>query len=312
MRNVRSLRDLRAPAAMALAVVAVVCSPLAVATPFVFNTGDPNGLMATASRPATAGRVEIESADDFLISSQTSLTSATFTGLLTGGVTVSSIGEVRVEIYRVFPTDSDVNRTSGPPTFSTTEVPTRVNSPSDVEFVDRDTVSSNLSFSTSVLSNSFTVLNSVQSGINPKPNQTTGGDGAVTGQEVRFSVTFLTPIDLAPDHYFFVPQVQITSPDGQFLWLSGQRPLGGSGTTPFLPDLQSWIRNDALAPDWLRIGTDIVGPLPNGGAAPTINASFSLNGQIADVVPEPGTLLLLASGMMIGVWRRRAVWGTRH
>jgi len=37
-------------------------------------------------------------------------------------------------------------------------------------------------------------------------------------------------------------------------------------------DLQSWIRNDALAPDWLRIGADIVG-------AGAFNASFSLSGE---------------------------------
>jgi hypothetical protein len=41
-----------------------------------------------------------------------------------------------VEIYRVFPKDSDVGRTSGPPTFSTPQVPTRANPPSDVELVD--------------------------------------------------------------------------------------------------------------------------------------------------------------------------------
>jgi hypothetical protein len=39
-----------------------------------------------------------------------------------------------------------------------------------------------------------------------------------------------------------------------------------------LPDLQSWIRNDALAPDWLRIGTDITGQGP-------FNAAFSLSGE---------------------------------
>jgi hypothetical protein len=37
-------------------------------------------------------------------------------------------------------------------------------------------------------------------------------------------------------------------------------------------DLQSWIRNDELAPDWLRIGADIVG-------AGAFNASFSLSGE---------------------------------
>jgi hypothetical protein len=51
-----------------------------------------------------------------------------------------------VEIYHVFPADSNVGRTSGPPAFSTPNVPTRVNSPSDVEFVSRDLASGSLSF----------------------------------------------------------------------------------------------------------------------------------------------------------------------
>ena len=66
------------------------------------------------------------SADDFALTHATSITSATFTGLLSGGATVGDIGEVVVEIYRVFPKDSDTVRTPN--------VPTRVNSPSDVAF----------------------------------------------------------------------------------------------------------------------------------------------------------------------------------
>src|SRR5204863_7171188 len=98
--------------------------------------------------------------------------------------------------------------TSGAPTFSTPNVPTRVNSPSDVELVGRSTTAANLSFSTATLVNSFTATNSVRpGGIHPSPNQTTGGDGSVTGQEVLFSVAFTTPLDLPADHYFFVPQV---------------------------------------------------------------------------------------------------------
>jgi PEP-CTERM motif len=61
-------------------------------------------------------------------------------------------------------------------------------------------------------------------------------------------------------------------------------------------DLQAWIRNEDLAPDWLRAGTDIVG----GTDAPKFNASFSLNG---DTVPEPASLTLLASGLLVGGWR---------
>ncbi len=104
------------------------------AGPFSFSTGNPDGLMATASRPGTAGKFEIEAADDFVLT-RPSITSATFTGLLTGNATV---GQVRVEIYRVFPADSNAGRTDGPPTFGTPQVPTRVNSPSDVAFADRD------------------------------------------------------------------------------------------------------------------------------------------------------------------------------
>ena len=75
---------------------------------------------------ATARKFEIETGDDFALTSQTSITGATFTGLLTGGST-PTIGQIVVEIYRVFPNDSNVGRTSGVPVFSTAQVPTRVN-----------------------------------------------------------------------------------------------------------------------------------------------------------------------------------------
>ena len=176
---------------------------------FSFSTNNPDGRMATASRPGpgpgSGANQETESADDFILSIQTFTTSATFTGLLPSGVSLGDVSQVRVEIYRVFPKDSDVDRTSGPPTFSTEQVPTRVNSPSDVEFFDRDSASGNLTFTTTLLAASFTAANSVDTGIHPKPNQTTLGDGPVTGEEVQFNVTFTTPFDLPADHYFFVP-----------------------------------------------------------------------------------------------------------
>ena len=262
------------------------------ADPFFFSTGTVNNLMATASRPESAGKFEIEAADDFVLSgSQTRLTSATFTGLLTGAS--PTIGEVRVEIYRVFPNDSNVGRTSGPPTFSTTQVPTRVNSPSDVALDDRDsTVGGGLSFTTAVLSGTFTALNSIQpGGIHPSPNQTTMGNGPVTGQEVQFNITFTDPFDLPADHYFFIPQVQVGG--GEFLWLTGSRPIVPPGT-PFAPDLQSWTRDAMLDPDWLRVGTDIVG-------TGTFNGAFTLTGA----VPEPGSLLLLVGAGIAALWSRR-------
>jgi len=207
----------------------------------LFQHGNPDGKIATATRPESTGKFEIESADDFAITGSTKITSATFTGLLTGGATTANIGEVRAEIYRVFPADSNVGRTSGPPTFSTSQVPTRVNSPSDVEFDDRDTASSNLTFTTKDLG-AFSALNSVQpGGIHPMPGQTTGGNGPVSGEEVEFDVNFTSPFSLGPDHYFFVPQVEITTANGEFLWLSAPRPIVPPGT-PFpagFTDLQS-------------------------------------------------------------------------
>ena len=257
--------------------------PAAADTTF-FSTGDPDGKIATASRPESAGKFEIESADDFILAHSTSVTDATFTGLLTGGATTADIGEVRVEIYRVFPNDLDVSRTSGPPTFSTSQVPTRVNSPSDVALDTRDSTSG-LTFSTADLG-SFVALNSVQpGGIHPTPGQTTGGNGAVTGEEVEFGITFTTPFALPADHYFFVPQVEVTTADGEFLWLSAPKPIVG-GTGPFVGDLQSWTRDAALDPDWLRVGTDIVG-------AGAFNATFSLSGS---VIPEPSTWAMMLLG----------------
>jgi hypothetical protein len=271
--------------------IGLIATMPAAATPFSFSTGDPDGKMATASRPSTAGKFEIESADDFVVAGLTSINSATFTGVLTGGATVADIGQVRVEIYRVFPNASNVARTSGPPTFSTSQVPTRVNSPSDVEFDDRDTANSNLTLQIGDLG-AFTAANSVQpGGIHPKPNQTTLGDGPATGEEVKFDVDFTTPFSLPPDHYFFVPQVEITTAGGEFLWLSAPRPIVPPGT-PFpagFTDLQSWTRDQFLDPDWLRVGTDIVG----GAPAPTFNATFSLTGN----VPEPASWSLLVAAL---------------
>ena len=55
-----------------------------------------------------------------------------------------------------------------------------------------------MTFTTTLLNPSFVVANSVRDGINPKPNQTTGGEGAVIGQEILFDVTFTTPFRRTP------------------------------------------------------------------------------------------------------------------
>jgi IPT/TIG domain len=254
---------------------------------FNFSTGLPDGKVATISEPPNAhnSKVEFESADDFNLTTETRINHASFTGLLTGGATLKDVQNVFLTIYRVFPNDSNVGRTSGPPTFSTPQVPTRVNSPADNEIDNFDSAVGDLRFNSRVLSTSFTAMNSVSSA--DKISLNSKGNGSATGQEVEFDVTFKTPLDLPAGHYFFVPKVGLSdkaAAGADFLWLSAPKPIVPPGTPPpaGTTDLQSWMRFDpGLAPDWLRIGTDII-----GGAA--FNGSFSLSG---DTVPPQITSL---------------------
>ena len=258
---------------LAVLIVAIFIAMPAFADSFNFSTGNPDGLIGTLSRPASAGIVQTETADDFILSQPTLLNQATFVGLIPLGTPLSSITDVEIELYHVFPQDS-----ADPPSGN---VPARANSPADVEIASatRDGIAGTLKFTPSLVSPSFKVANTVVNGIHPKPGQFTGGEGPTTGEEVLISVDFTTPILLDPNHYFFRPEVQLVS--GDFLWLSAPKPNG-------VPDLQSWTRNDDLAPDWLRIGTDITEQGP-------FNAAFSLSGQS---VPEPATLLLLGTGLL--------------
>jgi hypothetical protein len=269
----------------------LACTSGAVAGPFFFSTGDPDGKIATLSRTASTGKLETETADDFVTTQPVRIMSATFTGLFVGGATTANVQNVEIELYHVFPVDS-----TSPPD---NRVLTRANSPSDNNFAAADAKLGQLSFTTKVLNPNFTAANSVVDSINAKPNQFTGGEGPVTGTEVQFQVTFTTPFQLGVDHVFFRPEVDLGNA-GDFLWLSAPKPIVPPGT-PFLPDLQSWIRTDgagALAPDWSRIGTDITDQGP-------FNASFSLTGQ---VVPEPGGLTLAGVSVLgagWAAWRRR-------
>lgn len=267
-------------AAMTLTAAAWLATP-ALAASFSFSSGNPDGRLGALSRPESAGEVETETADDFILANTTVIKSATISGLLTSGATPADIGKVEVELYHVFNADS-VDPPSG-------NVPSRANSPSDVEIASatRDGSSGTLGFNTSLVNSNFSVASTVVDGINKKPNQTTKGDGAASGEEVEITITFTPPIVLpAPtsplNHYFFRPEVQVTG--GNFLYLSAPRSPG----TPFVGDLQAWIRNSDLAPDWLRIGTDIIGPATAGATPPTFNMAFSLSGETVPRVGVPG------------------------
>jgi hypothetical protein len=281
---------------IATAGLAVCLVTTAAADSVLFSTGNPDGKIATLSRPAGASALETETADDFILGQNALVSGATFTGLLPTGALLSSVNQVEIELYHVFPADS-----TNPPDG---RVVTRKNSPSDNQFAAFDSNLGSLGFTASIVNPSFTAANSVVNGIHAIPNQFTGGEGAVTGEEVQFNVTFTTPFLVgATDHDFFRPEVGLTS--GDFLWLSAPKPTVSPGTPFQFPggpttDLQSWIRNDgagALAPDWERVGTDVTDQGP-------FNASFSLSGT---VVPEPSgeVLVLLGVGLVALVWRRR-------
>jgi hypothetical protein len=233
---------------------------------FSFTTGTPDGLMGAASRRASPGKLETETADDFTLDQTTVISRATIVGLVPSGTQLSDIKEVEVEVYHIFPLDSAI-----PPSG---KVPSRANSPSDVE-IDTATRAGNsgtLTFSPNVMNANFrvgnTVLNNLKVATAPP-----GGEGSTAGEEVEITITFTSPIILPAGHYFFRPEVLLTN--GDFLYLSAPK------TIPAPKDLQAWIRNSGLAPDWLRIGTDIVG----GAAPPNFNMTFSLTGE---TVPEAG------------------------
>ena len=175
-------------------------SVFAVAVPakadsFNFSTGGPTNAMASASRPNSAGKTEIESADDFVTTAtQTSITSATFTGLLSGVVTTPTVQNVIVEIYRVFteqlycPAVGQCRHEGELAIRRGFRLARRLSRKPQLYYGDLGSHFYSFEFCSS------------RAASTPKPGQTTGGDGSITGQEVLFTVNFTTPINLPPDH----------------------------------------------------------------------------------------------------------------
>ena len=243
------------------------------ADPFFFSTGTADGRVGALSQPAAAEHLETETADDFILGETTAIAEATIVGLVPAGTPLANIRDVEVEVYHVFPTDSGTPQPG--------HVPSRFNSPSDVEIdtATRAVSLGTLDASARPVAENFSVLNTVVDGVLPAPGNLTHGDGAASGDVVEISLTFNPPIVLPADHYFFRPEVHVAG--GDFLYLSAPRPIVAPGT-PFLGDLQAWIRNSSLAPDWLRIGNDIIADTP----LRTFSMTFTLTGE---TVPGAGT-----------------------
>jgi hypothetical protein len=248
-------------------------------TQVIVNTGNPDGKLGALSRRPSANKLETETADDFVLKQTTVLTGASITGLISPATPLANIANVEIEVYHVFPLDSaNADPLAG-------NVPSRFNSPSDVEIdsATRDASLGSLRFTTSRLNANFSVLTTVVNRINKKPLNTTQGEGPATGEEVEIAITFTNPIILPAGHYFFRPEVLVNGSD--FLYLSAPKPIVAPGT-PIAGDLQAWIRNSRLAPDWLRIGTDIIGS--DAPPAPTFNMTFSLSGAFLQSAGTPG------------------------
>src|SRR5690242_12119144 len=79
--------------------VAAAGTSAAPSAALIIDTGPPDGRMAMAARIESGGLQEIEPADDFILSANNQLTSASFFGLLPSGASVSNVQDVVVEIY---------------------------------------------------------------------------------------------------------------------------------------------------------------------------------------------------------------------
>ena len=170
---------------VALALTACLAAPLW-ASPFFFTTGTPNGKLGALSRRPAPGKVETETADDFFLQDTTVIRSATIIGLVPVGTPLDNIKDVEVEVYHVFPLDSVV-----PPS---NRVPSRTNSPSDVEIdtATRAKSAGTLALSATVLSTTFAVDSTVVNGINAGA----GSEGPLSGEAIEITIMFTNPVIL--------------------------------------------------------------------------------------------------------------------
>ena len=84
--------------AVALALISCLSAPLW-ASPFFLKTGSPNSKLPARSHRPTPGKVETETADDFVLQETTVIRSATIAELLPAGTSLDNIRDVEVEVY---------------------------------------------------------------------------------------------------------------------------------------------------------------------------------------------------------------------
>lgn len=252
------------------------------AATFAFSTGAPDGALAASSILANPinGSPQKETADDFTLNATTEIYNISFTGLMPTDLGHVNLAAMGVGIYRAFPLDS-----ANPPSGG---VPTRNGTPSDVVFDSLQEGDFDWSFA--ILNSQFAVANTVF-------DLTAGGAGPTTGIEMRFELALQSPLVLPPGHYFFTPQLMITLRD--FLWLSAP-------ATASTNDYEACFRNSQTTPDWLRIGSDIIGSA-NSDAPVAYNMAFSLSGNIVEI-PEPSSSSLLLYALIALIPLVKPAW----
>ena len=238
-------------------VLATIAAGLALATPafagdFFFTTGNADGLLGALSRSDSPGKVETETADDFVLTQTTIISGATIVGLVNAAV--ANITNVEVEVYNRFRWTRSVSSVGATCSRASTRRRTSKSMPPRaMEAWERSVLPQRQ------LSANF--HRTEHRGKRHQPESEPAGPAArvaTSGAEVE-------------DHHH-VHQADPSARRSLFLSPGG---VGGGWRFPVAvgaagrswrparrsrSDLQAWIRNARLAPDWVRIGTDVIVP----------------------------------------------------
>jgi hypothetical protein len=235
----------------------------------LWDTLQPNNAIAFSSQ----GQVPDEAADDFTVTNEKGfrVTNVSFIGLFTAE---PNIQDINLAFYKVFPADSDANRT--PATV-------RTNGPADDEFTAVSLADKQLSFTATDIQNPFEVKQTILPSSGPNAPGFGSGKlgGPLKGRLRRIDVKLNTPLVLQPGPVFL--SIVVNPAAGQFLRVAGSRPPAFPNPLPNgVIDRQAWFRTNAgftnaLEPDWVR-GSDVVNQ-QNGTADPAFNLTFKIEGE---------------------------------